>query len=811
MKQKISTLAILLFSSTCLMAQTDIRGTVLDAETKEPLQGASVKYDKTRGAITDVAGKFKLSLPEGEYDLVISYIGYKSYKEKLTVVAGAKQDLKIEMKPSAIQVSQVVTVSQYKKNAAKETVTTEVVNKNQIKNTNSNDLGEAVSKTPGVLVQDGQISIRGGSSYSYGVGTRTAVLSDGLSMMSADLGEGQSKMVPLSNVKQVEVIKGASSVVYGSSALNGVVNVVTEWPTDYEPKAEIEINFGTYNNPPKGFKKWWGDNTLPAFGNVNINYQQRIKQLQVVAAGNITRNDGYLEKADETRVQALYKLRYLHPKIEGLNFGLNASLQQELSNRFFISKDVDSFSYFLGVGSDDNYTRTSIDPFVSYTGKKGHKITSSYRYMNIFRKGNPPDPNAVSHQLIADNQYQYRWKNLLVFTAGVPFNIGFSRSNLYPGLRKNFAASVYGQLEFNYKILSLQGGFRYEISAVDTDVVIGFPYKHKESKVKSGDDRLVVGIPIFRAGMNIQAAAATFFRFSWGQGYRIPSIAEKYIANEFVNGLRVIPNDTLKSERGWSLELGFKQGVRIGNWNAYFDAAFFWQEYKNFIEYQLATWPNYYGNGTKIFPDSLEFPFPGTGKLLGLKALNIENARIAGYEIGLAGNGKIGPVGLQIMGGYTYTWPGKAERDSTGNARYPVGDFLRDMFQYNFKKVGMSDPDTAKLLYYRIRHLFRADLELTYWKIYLGATLNYGSIPEKVPGLFKAAANLIFQDVNALDKYIAKHSKGDFFMDMRMGIKFNDHFTLGLIIKNVTNRMYALRPGKPEPMRNFTVQLRYKF
>lgn len=123
----------------------------------------------------------------------------------------------------------------------------------------------------------------------------------------------------------------------------------------------------------------------------------------------------------------------------------------------------------------------------------------------------------------------------------------------------------------------------------------------------------------------------------------------------------------------------------------------------------------------------------------------------------------------------------------------------------------MSDPDTAKLLYYRIRHLFRADLELTYWKIYLGATLNYGSIPEKVPGLFKAAANLIFQDVNALDKYIAKHSKGDFFMDMRMGIKFNDHFTLGLIIKNVTNRMYALRPGKPEPMRNFTVQLRYKF
>jgi iron complex outermembrane receptor protein len=811
MKQKIFTLVILLLNLTLLNAQTEIKGTVLDAETNEPLAGATVKYEKGKGVVTDVSGKFRLSLPEGETEITVSYIGYKNTKEKIEVKAGAPQDLKILLKPAAIQVSQVVTVSQYKKNAAKETVTTEVVNKNQIKNTNSNDLGEVVSKTPGVLVQDGQISIRGGSSYSYGVGTRTAVLSDGLSMMSADLGEGQSKMVPLSNVKQVEVIKGASSVVYGSSALNGVVNVVTEWPTDYEPKTEIELNFGTYNNPPKGYNRWWGKNTLPAFGNVNVNYQQRIKQIQLVAAGNITRNEGYLEQADETRVQALFKLRYLHPKIEGLNFGINGSVQTELSNRFFISKDVDSNSLYYGVGSGDNYTRTSIDPFVSYTGKRGHKITSSYRYMNIFRKGSYPDPNAVSHQIIADNQYQYRWKNMLVFTAGFPFNVGLSQSNLYPGLRKNFAASLYGQLEFNYKILTLQGGFRYEISAVDTDVVVGFPYKRNQSQVKSGDNRLVVGIPIFRAGMNIQAAAATFFRFSWGQGYRIPTIAEKYIANEFVNGLRVIPNDTLKSERGWSLEMGIKQGLRIGNWNAYFDAAFFWQEYINFIEYQLATWPNYYGNGTKIFPDSLEFPFPGTGKLLGLKALNIENARIAGYEIGLAGNGKLGPVGLQIMGGYTYTWPGKAERDSSGNAKYPVGDFLKDMFYYNFHKVGMGDADTAKLLYYRIRHLFRADIELTYWKVYLGATLNYGSVPEKVPGLFKAAANLIFQDVNALDKYIARHSKGDFFMDMRMGIKFDDHFTLGLIIKNVTNHMYALRPGKPEPLRNFTIQMRYRF
>lgn len=812
MKHCLLLFGLLAFSITAFAQNVEVKGTILDEESTEPLAGASVKYDKGKGAVADASGKFKLLLPEGEYELTITFIGYKNGKEKITVKAGETPELKILMKPSAIQVSQVVTVSQYKRNAATETVTTEVVTATQIKNTNSNDLGEVVSKTPGVLVQDGQITIRGGSSYSYGVGTRTAVLTDGLALTSADLGEAQGKMVPLSNVKQVEIVKGASSVIYGSSALNGVINVITQWPTDYEPKTSIEINFGAYGNPPKGVNKWWSNSSLPAFGNVNINYQQRIKQLQVVAGGNITRNEGYLEKSDETRVQALFKLRYLHPKIEGLNFGVNASLQSELSNRFFLSKDVDSNALFYGVGSGDNYTRTNIDPFVSYTSKKGHRFTSMNRYMNIFRNGNYPDPDAISHQIMSDNQYQFRWKNMIVFTAGVPFNVGLSQSNLYAGLRKTWAVATYGQLEFNYKMITLQGGLRYEVYAVDTEITVGFPYRNnRKSNVKSGENRVNIGVPIFRAGINIQAARATFLRFSWGQGYRIPSIAEKYLSSEFVNGLRVVPNDTLKPETGWSLEMGFKQGFKIGNWSAYFDAAFFWQEYRNFIEFQLGSWPNYYGNGNKIFPTELEFPFAGSGKILGLRALNIENARVAGYEIGLAGAGKIGPVGVQINAGYTYNWPGKAERDSAGNASYPIGTFIKDMFYYNFHKVGMSDPDTSKLLYFRMRHLFRTDFEVTYKGFYLGATLNYGSVPEKIPALFKAASNLIFNDINALDKYVARHSKGDFYMDMRAGYNFDDHFTLGLIIKNVTNRVYALRPGKIEPLRNFTIQLRYKF
>jgi iron complex outermembrane receptor protein len=409
--------------------------------------------------------------------------------------------------------------------------------------------------------------------------------------------------------------------------------------------------------------------------------------------------------------------------------------------------------------------------------------------MGIYRNGNVSDITAVSHSLAIDNQYQYKFKkDMLIVTAGLPVYFGVSHSNLYPGNHTNFSAAAYTQLEFNYKILSLQGGLRYEVSGVDTQII------------KSR--------PVFRSGINIQAAKATFFRASWGQGYRVPTIAEKYIAQPFVSSVLIIPNDTLKAETSWSFEVGVKQGFQIKNWKAFVDFSFFWQEYKNYIEYIVSVWPNKYGNGQQIFPDSLEFPFKGSGQIIGAKPLNIENARIAGYEIGLQTMGKIGPVGLQISAGYSYNYPSRKDND-TGAAHYTTKEFIRDVFKYNGERVGASD--TNRILAYRMRHLFRADLEVTYWKCYVGATLNYGSIPEVIPGFYKTIANLIFGDITALDKYVNQHIKGDFFMDLRAGIKVNDHFSMGFIVKNVTNHFYSLRPGKPEPLRNYTVQFRYTF
>lgn len=785
----------------------ELSGTIKDADNGEGIASASIKYAKSSGTITDAEGKFRLSLPAGEYEFVFSSIGFKKEKQLIKLVAGEKRILDIKLVSAAFKLNEVVTVSQYKKNASTETVSIAVVGKEQIKNTNSNDLGEAINKTSGVLVQDGQISIRGGSSFAYGVGSRTSVLVDGLDLSSADLGQTQNTFVPLENVKQVEVIKGAASVIYGSSALNGVVNVLTDWPTEEKPKTEIETNAGVYDQPKDKRLKWW-DAAPPFMGSVNITHQRREKDLQIITGGAINYSSSYLQNDNFWRLRGFIKTRYIHPKITGLTFGANASFQIERADQFFISKDLDSLSLVPTAASNSDYNKVTIDPHLSYFNMKGHSYKLQIRYMNIFRKGNGVDINAVSHSLILNNQYQYRLKEkLLIVTVGLPFSMGYSQSNLYAktGSHFNFNLAAYIQAELNYKIISLQAGIRYEIVGLDTMRTYGLPIESR----KNPGQYSKVGAPVFRAGLNIQASPSTNIRASWGQGFRVPTIAEKYVAQPFITGVNIVPNDTLKTESAWNLELGIQQGVKIKDWKLGIDAAFFWQEYKNYVEYVIGTWPNQYSNGKPIFAPELEFPIPGSGMVLGPKALNVEKARIAGYEISIASAGKLGPVGLTINAGYTYTYPTRKDND-TGSAHYSTNEYFKDFFKYNGKRIS-ADDTSSRVLDYRIRHMFKGDIEIKYWKAYLGATFYYVSTPERVSAFYQYASLFIFGDDQAVQKYLNKHGNGDFAMDLRAGIKFNEHFGMGFIVKNVTNNLYSLRPGRPEPLRSYTFQFRYSF
>ena len=84
-------------------------------------------------------------------------------------------------------------------------------------NKNTTDLEILMNQSPGVQVVDGQANIRGGSGWSYNTGSRVLVMVDDMPLLSGDRGTVEWDMIPMENVSQIEVIKGASSVLFGST------------------------------------------------------------------------------------------------------------------------------------------------------------------------------------------------------------------------------------------------------------------------------------------------------------------------------------------------------------------------------------------------------------------------------------------------------------------------------------------------------------------------------------------------------------------------------------------------------------------
>ncbi|MBK7303482.1 MAG: TonB-dependent receptor [Saprospiraceae bacterium] len=90
--------------------------------------------------------------------------------------------------------------------------------------------------------------------------------------------------------------------------------------------------------------------------------------------------------------------------------------------------------------------------------------------------------------------------------------------------------------------------------------------------------------------------AATYLRASWGQGFRFPTIAEKYITTN-AGGIMVTPNPDLKSEYGDSYEIGVKQGLIIGRFKGMVDFSGFLSRYQNMMEFSflaLKIWGFYF-------------------------------------------------------------------------------------------------------------------------------------------------------------------------------------------------------------------------
>ena len=148
-------------------------------------------------------------------------------------------------------------------------------------------------------------------------------LVDDLPLLTGASGEARWDFAPIENMEQVEIIKGASSTLYGSSALNGVINIRTRFP-GAEPHSSITMFSGIYGNPKREEIKWWSTHS-PFFTGARFGHSQRLGNLDLVFGGNIQSEKGYQENKNEQRIRFNMNLRYRFKKVEGLSVGISGN------------------------------------------------------------------------------------------------------------------------------------------------------------------------------------------------------------------------------------------------------------------------------------------------------------------------------------------------------------------------------------------------------------------------------------------------------------------------------------------------------
>ncbi len=789
-------LLLFLLSPTFLFSQ--ITGVVSDKSTGQPVYGAKLVTNQSAKAISDFDGKFILEVNTFPVQVIVSAAGFVND----TIAVSQAGELMIAMEAEVQEVKTVVVTAGRRDQEIEEVpISMEIIRPEMVDNKGLANLEEAVSQSPGVYTMDSQVSIRGGSGFAYGAGSRVLLLWNGIPILSGDAGDAKWNAIPMECASQIEILKGASSVLYGSGALNGIISL-TEREPGLKGETRIKIQSGVYDDPKRATLKWWTQN--PMFHQAEAYYGKMFKRTGFTISTNGYTNPGYKQGEQEDRARLSGTVYFRPEKMKTLKAGVGYNFQYQKTGNFIIWQS-DTFAYVPSGGADTSLEestltynrgiRFSVDPYVKVfdKAKNLHSLKTRYYYINNENLTNSSQSSG-SAVLYGDYQFQHKWGKAVVLTTGLT---GI-RTDVYSTLfGDHFSNNIglYAQYEQNFAKLDLTGGIRLEHFDQDDQRGDSYYYLNADSTSK------LPLYPIVRVGAHYPIGKGTHLRASYGQGIRYPSVAERYTTTS-VGSLNIFANPNLKPETGWAAELGVKQVLFVkDNWKAMIDLAGFINQYDNMMEFTFGLY----------LPDTLTLSLnpenPGyLGKWVGFQATNAEKARISGVELSFNSVGEIKNVKITSLIGYTYMNPVSLNDNE---------EYIRTFSSH--KDSIMPDGDTVLLydntLKYRFRHLVKADVEVEWKGISIGLSSRYNSDMTNVDWIFEneAISGTGIYILPGLKDYREKYNKGALVFDARIGYSFKEHYRVGFIVNNIFNNEYTSRPGDVMAPRNFVLQLQMNF
>jgi len=242
-----------IFFALEVLAQSTIKGKISNSETGEPVPFANIKLGAKRGTVSNEKGVYQIdNIEAGEYQLRISYVGYKTVEQVISLQRNEVLRLNFELKPTFFTADEVViTATKTENNIQDIPARVHMISPRQMKAIPAQTIDDLIANIPGVNINrsfgifthSASVTMRGLNGEEQG---RVLVLIDGIPTNKSDGGSVNWNLLNTGQVERIEVVKGPGSSLYGGNAMGGAINIITQKPT--EPfSGRASIDYGTYN------------------------------------------------------------------------------------------------------------------------------------------------------------------------------------------------------------------------------------------------------------------------------------------------------------------------------------------------------------------------------------------------------------------------------------------------------------------------------------------------------------------------------------------------------------------------------------
>ncbi|PZO34961.1 TonB-dependent receptor [Flavobacterium lindanitolerans] len=551
--KKILIVSFLMALNLCAYAQNTLNIVVKSIETNEPLNGVTASIKRTSIAATsDENGQITLAnIPDGLQRINFNYMGFNEHIETLEFPLKDKNVIEILLQESSEELDQVV-ISSTRSTRSIQNIPTriefigseELVEKGNMK---PGDIRMLLAESTGIHVQTTSPTSANASIRIQGLdGRYTQILKDGFPIYSgASSGLGLLQIPPL-DLKQVEVIKGSASTLYGGGAIAGLVNLISKTPTE-----ERDLRFQINGTSGRGL-------------DINGFYGQRFNKIGTTIFASHNRNGAYDPAQIGFSAIPQFERYVLNPKLfvyfndkTKMNFGINTTIENRLGgDMLYIKGKGDNVHQYFEKNKTQRYsTQFVLDHLI--TQNSSFQIKNSVSYFN--RNITIPDYEFEGTQIATFTEANYTSSTeKSEWVAGINiWTDNFKEKEFTAFPLRDYNQSTFGAFVQNsWKAtdwLNLEAGIR-------TDYVVDYG---------------AVFLP--RVSALFQIAEGLTSRIGGGFGYKTPTIFTE--ESERIQYQNVLPIDdkTNKLEKSYGANADINYRIRIGEeWSFSINQLFFY-------------------------------------------------------------------------------------------------------------------------------------------------------------------------------------------------------------------------------------------